>query len=205
MTSNFKTQDSPTSACAPSSPSRRPYKGSCHCGYTQYIAYLTLPPPIIHAKPESRSSTIRIRKCNCTTCHKMSFFHVRLMSSPDDFLLLSPVDPFKDLSDYTCFEAQIHWFFCGKCGVRCFSFIGEGEVRDAEIEGLGTRNVWTPKKEDWVEGGGSYLSVNAATLDAEQEGLDLREWTEKGWIAYLDIKDEVGEDRLGSPHPGGMY
>lgn len=127
------------------------------------------------------------------------------MSTPDDFLLLSPTDPFKDLSDYKCFEEQIHWFFCGKCGVRCFNLTGEGEVRDVEIEGEGMKKVWTAKREGWVEGEGSYLSVNAATLEADQEGLDLREWTEKGWIAYLDIKNEVGEDRLRKPHHGGMY
>jgi hypothetical protein len=57
-----------------------------------------------------------------------------------------------------------------------------------------------------VEGGGkSYLSVNAHTLEPGQEGLDLREWTEKGWIAYLDMKDQVGESRLGEPHEGGIY
>jgi hypothetical protein len=33
-------------------------------------------------------------------------------------------------------------------------------------------------------GGGSYLTVNASTLEAGQEGLDLREWHEKGWIRY---------------------
>lgn len=49
------------------------------------------------------------------------------------------------------------------------------------------------------------LSVNAATLDPDQEGLDLREWTEKGWIAYLDMRSEEGEARLGRPHTGGMY
>jgi len=58
MAKGLKTQDSATTSDAPSTPSRRPYKGSCHYGYTQYIAYLTLPPPIIHVKPEPRTSTI---------------------------------------------------------------------------------------------------------------------------------------------------
>jgi hypothetical protein len=49
------------------------------------------------------------------------------------------------------------------------------------------------------------LSVNASTLEPGQEGLDLKEWTEKGWIAYLDYKYEVGERRLRKPHDGGMY
>lgn len=137
----------------------------------------------------------------------MSFFHLRLISSPDDFLLLSPLLPSEELGDYTCFEANIHWYFCRKCAVRCFAFAGESEVSEREIDGVKTK-VWSAKKEGWIEGlseGTGYLSVNAATLDADQEGLDLREWTEKGWIAYLDIKNSLGEDRLVAPHPGGMY
>jgi len=65
----------------------------------------------------------------------MNFVHVRLLNEPEDFLLLSPSNPFEGLLDYTCFQARIHWFFCGTCGVRCFAFSGEGEVREVEIEG----------------------------------------------------------------------
>jgi hypothetical protein len=86
--------------------------------------------------------------------------------------------------------------------------MGESQVKEVEIEGEKVK-VWAPK-EPWVEGTDDvYLSVNAATLDARQEGLDLREWHEKGWIAYLDWLGEKpgenGEDRLGVPHVGGMY
>ncbi len=80
-------------------------------------------------------------------------------------------------------------------------------MREVDIDGLKTE-VWSAKREGWVEGaeeGTGYLSVNAATLEAGQEGLDLREWQDKGWIAYLDTKDGVEEDRLGKPHVGGMY
>lgn len=67
--------------------------------------------------------------------------------------------------------------------------------------------VWSAKREGWEEAKTGYLSVNAATLDHDQEGLDLREWHEKGWIAYLEIKspDGSGETRLREPHEGGMY
>lgn len=37
--------------------------------------------------------------------------------------------------DYTCFDKNIHWPFCGTCGVRCFGFRGEGEVLEMEVEG----------------------------------------------------------------------
>jgi hypothetical protein len=138
----------------------------------------------------------------------MSFFHVRVPDPVNDFRLLSPLDPQKELGDYKCFAARVHWYFCPKCGVRCFTFTGESQVKEVEIEGEKV-NVWAPK-EPWVEGSeNGYLSVNAATLDARQEGLDLREWHEKGWIAYLDWLGEKpgenGEDRLGVPHIGGMY
>jgi hypothetical protein len=135
----------------------------------------------------------------------MSFFHVRLQSSPNDFALLSPLSPSTELLDYTCFEERIHWYFCGKCGVRCFAFSGEGEVRD--VLGVDGKEVkaWTCKQEGWVEAKTGYLSVNAATLDADQDGLDLRQWTEKGWISYLDCKNGPVDPRLGKPHQGGMY
>jgi hypothetical protein len=135
------------------------------------------------------------------------------MDTPNDFLLLSPLNPTSGgLSDYTCFDHRIHWYFCGTCGVRCFAFGGEGVVRGVEVEGE-MRQVWTPKKEGWKEGGWreardtrpSYLSVNGHTLEPGQEELNLKEWTEKGWITYLDMKDEVGDDRLGEPHDGGVY
>jgi len=121
--------------------SRRPYTG-----HTRYITCLTLPPPLITANPASASSTVRIRKCNCSTCHKMSFFHVRLQSSPQDFHLLSPLSPATELNDYTCFKGNIHWYFCGRCGVPCFAFSGQGEVREVEVEGKNV-TAWTPTRE----------------------------------------------------------
>lgn len=134
--------------------------------------------------------------------------HIRLPSSPDDFLLLSPLDPLSDLGDYLCFERQLHFLFCKGCGVRCFTFMGEGELVEKETGTSGeTQTVWCPKQ-GWVEDGTRYLSVNGYTLDAGQEGLDLREWTEKKWVMYLDcLTDEpVGSDTTyDRPFPGGAY
>ncbi|KAH6666076.1 hypothetical protein B0J14DRAFT_605257 [Halenospora varia] len=196
-------------SCPPNSspPTRRPYKGSCHCGHTKYIVYLTLPPHLLDPKTANANPTLttRIRKCNCSTCHKMGLFHVRLVDAPNDFLLLSPPNPEQGgLNDYTCGDGEIHFYFCPKCGVRCFNFHGESEVRDAEVDGV-RRKVWTPRKEGWVEPTMGSLSVNAATIEPGQEGFDIREWHEKGWIHYLDMKDEIGEARCGKPHSGGMY
>ena len=84
--------------------------------------------------------------------------------------------------------------------MRCFAFAGEGgEVGEEEIDGAMTK-VWRAKKAQKV-----YLSINATSLDAGQEGLDLREWCDKSWIFYLDAKDHVGDNRFGMPHEGGMY
>lgn len=183
---------------------RRPYRGSCHCGHTKYIIYLTLPPPLISDNPPSASSTVRLRKCNCTTCHKMAYFHIRPMDSPNDFQLLSPSDP-SQLSDYTCFDKRIHWYFCPKCGVRCFAFTGDSETKEVEVDGE-KRTVWAPKAEGWDEDTrGSYLSVNAQSLEPGQEGFNILEWTEKKWISYLDYYYMAGEPRLKEPYEGGTY
>ena len=69
-------------------------------------------------------------------------------------------------------------------------------------------SVWKPKKEGWVEwpapGANSYLNVNMCTLDADQEGLDLRYFHEKGWIGYCEmLKGAKGYQH--TPYEGGMY
>lgn len=141
----------------------------------------------------------------------MGIFHVRLVDASQDFLLLMPLEPEKELGDYMCFDKCIHWYFCKNCGVRCFAFAGEGERRVVDVPGQGSKEVWTPKREGWSENnkeagpGPSYFTLNASSLDAGQEGLDLREWHEKEWIWYLDCLSKVGEDRIAKPHNGGMY
>jgi hypothetical protein len=182
-------------------PTRRPYHGSCHCGKTRYIVYLTLPPTLSAYPPES----IAIYKCNCSTCLKMSYFHTRPIDSPNDFQLLSPLNPTTGgLNDYTCFDKDIHWYFCGVCGVRCFAVAGEGEVKEVETE-EGKKQVWKVKSEGWDEKKSNYLSVNAATIEPGQEGFSLKEWTEKGWIAYGEMREGIDVDRYGEPYEGGMY
>jgi hypothetical protein len=62
--------------------------------------------------------------------------------------------------------------------------------------------AWRPRREGWRENQTGYLSVNAVTLELA-EGLDLRAWHERGWISYLDCREYVGQDRLGSRILGG--
>ena len=166
---------------------------------------------------------------------KTGFFHARPADSPESFLVLSPLAEAEaaaesgqagadagegkgakfqaakglklgpgGLHDYVCFDEDIHWYFCSVCGVRCFDFSGDSEFTTTALEGKEVR-AWKPKSEGWKENTTGYVSINAYTLDPDQQGLDLREWHEKGWISYLDYKDEVGEDRFGEPYPGGMY
>jgi hypothetical protein len=73
-------------------------------------------------------------------------------------------------------------------------------------------SCWRPKKETWTEnlksvssGRKTYLSINAHSLDAKQEGLDLREWVEKNLVGYLDCLDWEGKDSMERPHIGGTY
>ncbi len=71
-----------------------------------------------------------------------------------------------------------------------------------KVDGKETE-VWGFKVKEWEDAPYKYLTVNAITLEPGQEGLDLTEWTEKGWIRYLDLNGSL--DQIGVPNPGGMY
>ena len=206
-------------------PTRLAFSGSCHCRQTRYIVFYTLP-----HMPHSDSSSLkhvgqRIYKCNCTTCQKLSIFHTRVNEPASDFLLLSPLDPLgpdSSLTAYRYSEGGKAWLFCKTCGGRCFSFKGPDEVVSVDLAGLGVgedvckragaevddqgrTTVWKPK-DGFVESPEHrYLSVNAHSLDAEQEGLDLREWHEQGCVQYYDLLKDSGETRYWTPFEGGIY
>jgi hypothetical protein len=152
----------------------------------------------------------------------MGIFHLRLASAPDDFLLLSPLDPKapdSGITNYMCNAKKSTWSFCSTCGVRCFTIRGETETAEVELprdvlqaagisseEGESKVKVLKPVKEGWLEGrgGSSYFSLNATTLNEGQEGLDLRAFHENGWIAYVDSLDRTKDASI-KPHRGGMY
>lgn len=81
-------------------------------------------------------------------------------------------------------------------------------MEEVDGENGGKRKVWHPRK-DRVEGpdeGSLYLSVNAHAIDAGQEGFDMREWTEKKWLWYLDFLDDSSRAASADhPLPGGCY
>jgi hypothetical protein len=158
----------------------------------------------------------------------MGILHLRLASPPDDFFMLAPTDPSTEDSGVGAYKRT--WYFCKTCGVRCFIAEGQIETTEAELpaEVLGKLDiggdveakpnedgcfvkrvpVWKPKKEGWVQwpapGANSYLTVNMHTLDADQEGLDLRNLHEKGWIGYCEmLKGTKGYQH--TPYEGGVY
>jgi hypothetical protein len=185
------------------SSSRRPYQGSCHCGHTKYVAFLTLP-PTIEPTFSFKESTIRIGRCNCSVCHKMGLFHLFLKSPVEDFILLSPLDPETGgLGDYQCNAKNNHYYFCKNCGVRCFAFAGTGEVVEVD------EGVWGKEEGTKVKARRpttvNYLSVNALSLETGQ-GLDLKTFKDNNWIWYFDMKhDGKGPPRVGQPYEYGYY
>jgi len=199
------------------SPQRRPYHGSCHCGHTKYIVYLTIPPaPVqLNESPSAGKGLTRFYRCNCSTCHKAGIFHTRPAHPPSDFLLLSPLDPGTGLGDYTCFSSQIHFYFCPECGNRCFSFAGEGGIVERDLdavlgsqgksEGEKKTSVWMVKDDRDARGGkGPYLSINAHTIEVDQ-GLEMRKLTEDKVVQYIDCRESVGDLRYDFPHAGGSF
>ena len=207
---------------------RRPFHGSCHCGSIKYIIFLTLPhkPPTTSTPPptDNSHSHQEFYRCNCTACHKASHFHIRTARAPSDFMLLTPVDPLSELGDYTCNSGLIHWFFCKKCGGRCFLFAGKGETADVDLDEMGVgvgvdvpvkdipkKTIWRPKAEGWGErrGRGCYLSVNGYTIDPGQDGFELGEFTTNKCVAYLDCLGldglEEREPRYDKPYKGGAF
>jgi hypothetical protein len=199
---------------AATGPRRTACHGSCHCGLTQYIIILSLPHPFSSTnfpKPTDQE----IYRCNCTTCHKMGFFHVNPANSRDDFIVIEPKNPEREMSSYTPEGGRHKWFFCPKCGVRCFTVEGEGEVVSTEASELGDTGVGDGdegKREGWRvkwdgKGDSPYVSVNGITIDFE--GFDMRLLTEEKRVQYLDDRSEPAERkqeaRWERPHYGGCY
>lgn len=197
-------------------PTRRPYRGSCHCGHIKYIVFLTLPPASLNADDKSTDTT-RMYKCNCGVCMKFGYFHTRVTDAPNDFYLLHPINPTAGvdaggLKDYRCVRGVAGWYFCQFCGVRCFCICGKSETKEVDLELLTEgksegklTKVFKMVAEGWDEDDGCYFSANAHTLERDQ-GLDLREWHEKGWIRYYDnsVTGDV-KIRFGRPYEGGEY
>ena len=131
-------------------------------------------------------------------------------------MLLAPLDPDRELSIYQCHDKQRKFYFCPKCGVRCFTFGGVGETAVVDLTGLaiaddsnkeGKREVWRAKW-DGESVTRPYVSVNGTSIDY-REDFDLRVLTEEKRVQYFDDRSEPEEmkkeARWDRPHYGGSY
>jgi len=175
---------------------------------------------------------LRIYRCNCSICHKAGILHLRLATPARDLVILSPSD-LGAVEDYTCNKGTHHWYFCKTCGVRCFTIAGPSEFEKVALD-LDAWRANEPAADNATavddaaavvaEDGSKkltevlrpaasfieatrkyYLSINATSVEPNQEGFDLREWTEKNWIGYVEWLANKGEFRFGQPYEGGMY
>ena len=129
-------------------------------------------------------------------------------------MLLSPLDPDNELSTYQCHDKKRKFYFCPKCGVRCFTFGDVGETAVVDFtELLGDNKELEGKREFWrAKWDGEndtrpYVSVNATTIDP-REDFDLRVLTEEKRVQYFDGRSEPEKEkeaRWDRPHYGGSY
>ncbi|KUL87462.1 hypothetical protein ZTR_04535 [Talaromyces verruculosus] len=201
------------------SQSALPYSGSCHCGFIQYVAVIPLPPVKALSPDQSTTSGARFYKCNCTTCRKMGYFHMRLPDAANQFFVLSPPD-LESMSDYRCGSGHVQWFFCPKCGVRCFAAAGpwikneisrdlvDKAISPKRFEGGKSLSVWRMDPAVYLEMKTGYVSINALTIDQDQlhdQSLDLRHLVDEKAVEYMDGKEGKGERRYTYPHEGGAW
>ena len=127
-------------------------------------------------------------------------------------MLLSPLNPDHELSTYQCYDKKLKFYFCPKCGVRCFTFGGVGETDLVDFTELGDdkegkREVWRAEW-DGENDTRPYVSVNATSIDF-REDFDLRVLTEEKRVQYFDDRSEPAEKKKGArwdrPHYGGSY
>lgn len=191
---------------AETAPGRQACRGSCHCGLTQYIVFLTLPHPFSSSHPPQRTQQ-DVYRCNRSTCYTMNIFHLHPANPQDDFMLLSPLDPDQELRTYKKRKS----YFCPKCGGRCVTFGGVGETDVADVTEPGDKKEGKRKvgraKWDGENDTRPYVSVNATAIDL-REDFDLRVLTEEKRVQYFDDRgkpEEKKEARWDRPLYGGRY
>jgi hypothetical protein len=118
-------------------------------------------------------------KCNCSICLKTNRLGVRIPDPEQSFKLLSPAS-LDDVPAYRFATKQSQHRFCNKCGIH---LLCHGEY---EYEGQVHK----------------IFSINAVTLDPDQEGLDLREWKVRFWDGK---KENWNAGPAEKPYPGGSY
>ncbi|MCJ1474501.1 hypothetical protein MMC13_003159 [Lambiella insularis] len=116
-------------------------------------------------------------RCNCTYCQKLSTTNLHL-PGPEAFTLLHPSSP-ASVASYLSRSGAMRRYFCATCGAHVWM---QGEVA---FEGTTV----------------TVFSVNLATADQPQEGLELSEVA----IQYWDgLTGEFGKGTRGGPWRGGL-
>jgi hypothetical protein len=141
----------------------------------------------------------------------MNFFHVHPAHPRNDFVLLSPLDPDRELGLYQTLSHERNYYFCPRCGVRCLTYSGESEIVAVDLtelgeQGEGKREVWRAKW-DGQEATEPYVAINGVTIEP-REDFDLRLLTEEKRVQYFDGRSAVEDEktpRWDRPHYWGCY
>jgi hypothetical protein len=122
---------------------------------------------------------VKAYRCNCTFCQKSGFTSFQLPSG-DDFKLLSPAS-WDECSDHRRQRgnSDVHKYFCGTCGAQ---IVNAGHYEhDGKVHNI--------------------FSLNFATIDQPQEGLDFSEVQ----MQYCDgLHDNWGAGMKDKPWSGGL-
>ena len=111
-------------------------------------------------------------------CQKFGNTNMRPENAESDFKLLSPSSK-SEMGDYNPGTPTIHRYFCQTCGVHVLS---EGSY-------------------EWEGQSYDHFTVNAATIDQPQDGIDLRDVT----LQYFDgLHDNWNGGLQDKPWSGGM-
>lgn len=189
------------SSSTPEISPREPYIGSCHCGRIKYVAFISMPPALALVKDdqpplsqEEKMARVRFYKCNCSTCHKMGLFHLRVADKANDFYVFSPLtlpadenDTSGDVRTYLCFDRMLNFYFCKACGVRCFLTWGKvvEDTLDLEAEGVRLPDAWKEDLKPNLSADGKKVKV--LRLDPQESS--------KGWrVQYLSLNALTIED-----------
>ncbi|EGC46660.1 glutathione-dependent formaldehyde-activating protein [Histoplasma capsulatum var. duboisii H88] len=137
-----------TTETAPSS-SKKPYTGSCHCGFVKYTVNLDI-------------RKLAPSRCNCSICLKNGSASIRA-EAEEDITLLQPAS-LDELAEYSFGPKRVRHYFCKTCGVSCFIFGSHGDLRLWIVNGLTIDTdqgidwskirlqYWNGRDEDWAKG-----------------------------------------------------
>ncbi|KAF7506302.1 hypothetical protein GJ744_011875 [Endocarpon pusillum] len=127
-------------------------RGGCHCGHIKYECIV---------KPDPESGDLKVFRCNCTYCQKLSTTNLHL-DGPEDFKLLSPASK-EEVADYPSKMKSVNRYFCATCGVH----------------------VWMQGSFEFQGKTAHLFVVNLSTAEQPQEGLELTGSKDEPWPGGL--------------------